>query len=341
MPSPPVQASSRMYWMDSLRGLAIILVLVFHSVAMYLGLSGLDRAPGWDEFTGFFDPYRMPMLLMLSGVLLSRSLAKPLGVYLSGKTRMILWPLVLWTVIQFVVTGNTAGMLDPMVWLDGTYQWFLVVLVACYALAPLTRWVPAWAMAVAFLIALVAVGDQVSELRRILFYGPFFFLGATLSRWLPRIQSAPIWLAGLCGLVGVTVGLGSAAELMSVARGNPWSFVLPLPGLLALLWCGARLPRIPLFESVGRQSMVYYVAHTAVLLVIADLWRAAGWGVPEYTPAVLFVLVFAVCAFLASKRVHFAGLFEFPRRDRAARPDPQGPEHQGVMVPHEQRASGH
>lgn len=325
MHSPPVQSSSRMHWMDSLRGMAILLVLLFHSVAIHLGLSGSTRAPGWDEVTGFFDPYRMPMLLMLSGLLLPRALAKPLGTYVTGKARMILWPLLLWSAIQFVVMGDIAGMLDPLTWVDGTYQWFLVVLVACYAAAPLTRWIPAWVMALAFLALLLAVGDQVHELRRILFYGPFFFLGATLSRWLPRIQSAPAWLATILGLAGVVVGIASAAGMVTVTRGLPLTAVLPLPGLLALLWFGARLPRIPLFESVGRQSMVYYVAHTTVLLVIANVWRTAGWGAPDYTPVILFVVVFAACAFLAQNRVRFSGLFDFPRRDVDVRSGDQNP----------------
>jgi uncharacterized membrane protein YcfT len=326
MQSPSVQVSTRMHWMDSLRGMAIILVVLFHSASSYRSLSGLDHAPVWDELTGFFDPYRMPMLLVLSGLLLPRALAKPLGTYMSGKARKILWPLVVWSTFQFVAERDVSQMLDPLEWLDGTFQWFLVVLVVCYSVAPLVRSLPAWVVALAFVVLLLTVGGHVTELRRIFFYGPYFFLGVMLSRRLSRIQAAPAWLAGLLGLVGIGVGIGSAADVLIVARYISWSIVLPLPGLLALLWLGARLPRSPLFEGIGRHSMVYYVTHTTVLVVTVDLWRAQDWATPWYTPLVLFTIIFGVSAFLAVNRVHFSGLFEFPRGRTVQQPRRQGEE---------------
>lgn len=318
MQSTSVQVSSRMTWMDSFRGMAMLLVVVFHSVALYKGLSGHDHVPVVDEIVGFFDPYRMPLLLLLSGLLLHRALAKPLGTYLAGKARKILWPLILWSVINFVVIGNVAGMLDPGAWIDGTYQWFLVVLMACFLVAPLTLWIPAWLMALVFVAILVAVGTREPELRQIFFFGPFFFLGAALSRWLPRIQSAPVWAAGIVGLVGIAVGFGSATDVLVVARSIPWTVILPVPGLLALIWLGSRLPRLAFFERVGRHSIVYYVVHTSVLIVLADLWRAGDWGTPWPTIIVLFIVGFGIPAFLTRHWDRFSGLFEFPATRRTA-----------------------
>jgi surface polysaccharide O-acyltransferase-like enzyme len=318
MQSPTVPTSSRMHWMDGFRGMAMLLVIVFHSVAMYKSLSGRDHAPVLDEITGFFNPYRMPLLLLLSGLLLQRALAKPLATYLRGKVQNILWPLVVWSVIQFVVTDRIGSMLDPGAWVDGTYQWFLVVLMACFMVAPLARWLPSWMLAVAFVALLLAVGPQAPELRRVFFYGTFFFLGAGLVRWLPRVQSAPAWSAGLAGLVGVGVGIGSSAELLAVSRSIPWTMVLPVPGLLALVWIGPRLPRLRLAEEIGRQSIVYYVTHTAVLLLIADLWRSLGWATPWWTVITLFVLAFGVPAFLARYRHRINILFELPLRSRVS-----------------------
>lgn len=309
---PTTPTASRMTWMDTFRGAAMLLVVVFHSVAMYKSLSGADRVPAVDEVVAFFDPYRMPLLLFLSGLLLRRALDKPFGTYLAGKARNILWPLLLWSFAQFTITHQLASALDPWAWVDGTYQWFLVVLVACFLVAPLTRWIPALVMAAVFALAYLTIGQQVPELARIFFYGPFFFLGAGMQRWMGPLQRLPVWV-GLTGvLVAVAVGALSAAGELAVHQNIPWTLLAPMPGLLALLWLGPWLPRAPGLEAVGRHSVIYYVSHTAVLLVVADLWRAAGWAVHWSTLVILFLAAFGVPAFMAAHRSRFNGLFAFP-----------------------------
>ncbi|NUL47915.1 acyltransferase [Cellulosimicrobium funkei] len=317
---PTAPTASRMTWMDTFRGAAMLLVVVFHSVAMYKSLSGTDHVPAVDPVVAFFDPYRMPLLLFLSGLLLQRALAKPFGAYLAGKARNILWPLLLWSLAEFTITHQLASALDPWAWVDGTYQWFLVVLVACFLVAPLTRWVPPLIMAVLFALAYLTVGQQVPEVARIFFYGPFFFLGAGLQRWTGPLQRLPVWV-GLTGVVvAATVGALSATGELTVHQNIPWTLLAPVPGLLVLLWLGPRLPRTPGLEAVGRDSIIYYVSHTAVLLVVADLWRAAGWDVHWPTLIVLFLAAFGVPTFIAAHRSRFIGLFVFPgvRPSRAA-----------------------
>lgn len=71
--------------MDAFRGAAILLVILQHS-------TGIPRTRGVslkigiiESLTGVLAPYRMPLLLLLSGLLLGPSLNKPLGTYFSGK----------------------------------------------------------------------------------------------------------------------------------------------------------------------------------------------------------------------------------------------------------------
>lgn len=326
---PITPTASRMTWMDLFRGAAMLLVVVFHSVAMYKSLSKTDHVSAVDEFVAFFDPYRMPLLLFLSGLLLARALAKPLGTYLAGKARNILWPLLLWSFAQFTITSQLASTLDPWAWVDGTYQWFLVVLVACFLAAPLTRWIPALVMAAVFVLAYLTIGQQVPEVARIFFYGPFFFLGAGMQRWMGPLQRLPVWVGVAGATVAIGVGVLSAAGMLAVHQNIPWTLVAPVPGLLVLLWLGPRLPRFPALEAVGRHSIIYYVSHTAVLLVVADLWRAAGWDVPRYTMILLFLAAFGVPAFMAAHRTRFNGLFEFP----GFRPSPASPTERGRSAP--------
>lgn len=85
MQSPTVPSSSRMHWMDTYRGLAILLGVFFHAVGNFKSATGLSWISGFDHVSMFFDPYRMPFLLVLSGLLLQRALAKPLAHYLGGR----------------------------------------------------------------------------------------------------------------------------------------------------------------------------------------------------------------------------------------------------------------
>ncbi|HSV40260.1 MAG TPA: acyltransferase family protein, partial [Nocardioidaceae bacterium] len=102
-------------WMDSLRGLAIVLVVVFHADLEVAGATGSQLGVVHDvcELLG---PVRMPLLMFLSGMLLTRSLAKGPRTYVVGKLEQIAWPYVVWSLlnlaqlkIQAVVEGREMG----------------------------------------------------------------------------------------------------------------------------------------------------------------------------------------------------------------------------------------
>ena len=66
-------AQQRRTWMDLLRGIAVVLVVFLHASPLEAGGSG--GGGGWDVNL-LFRPFRMPMLLVLSGLLLQHSLSK-------------------------------------------------------------------------------------------------------------------------------------------------------------------------------------------------------------------------------------------------------------------------
>lgn len=115
-----------------LRGTAVILIAVMHATVE--GGSGAMQV-----VNVLLEPFRVPMLLVVSGMLLHRSLAKPLRIYVSGKVRRILWPWLVWMVPMIAVWWATfAG--NPTAFLvDYTHLWYLTVLLCCYGLAPVTR----------------------------------------------------------------------------------------------------------------------------------------------------------------------------------------------------------
>ncbi|MDK6499355.1 hypothetical protein QP341_26160, partial [Escherichia coli] len=73
-----------------------------------------------------FQSWRMPMLVFLSGVLLPRSVSKPLGTYYRGKAERILWPFLVWMVVLALATGRPGSLLSGEFWRGGAWHlWFL------------------------------------------------------------------------------------------------------------------------------------------------------------------------------------------------------------------------
>ena len=68
-----VSGSTRVGWLDSLRGVAILLVVVLHAGEALRVAVG--PTPGLDQVNLFLEPFRMPVLMFLSGFLLPQSLA--------------------------------------------------------------------------------------------------------------------------------------------------------------------------------------------------------------------------------------------------------------------------
>ncbi len=68
---------SRLVWIDVARGMCILLVIIFHArPAMQIyAPSSLTELFLLDTFNKFFAPYRMPLLMFLSGMMRHKSLA--------------------------------------------------------------------------------------------------------------------------------------------------------------------------------------------------------------------------------------------------------------------------
>ncbi|WP_083323434.1 acyltransferase [Kytococcus sp. HMSC28H12] len=274
--------------MDALRGVAVLLVVLLH-VPVLPTLLG-DAPPEWLERTQFaLQPYRMPTLLFLSGMLLEQSLRKGVRRYLTGKVEGIVWPWVVWTVITTVALREVTALLSPRTWVLGYHHlWFLTILAGCYVLGLLTRKVPLWVfpivlavvaiLGVAFGLDGVPGGEMV---LRFCWWSSFFFLGAAARFWLPRWQevtgAAPVVLGLVVVAWSVWVVLTPEARL---SRSVP-AYLLSVAGVLLLLWVAPRISWPEWLQVVGRNSIVWYLAHYPAIgftwLFLRDLGVSSWW----------------------------------------------------------------
>lgn len=135
--SARVQPVSRDVWVDSAKGFAICLVVLGH-VSRGLFAAGLyTNVMVFQHLDDFLYSFHVPLFFFLSGLFLQRSLKKNgLKGLLVNRTRTILYPYILWSVLQGVVEHamghytNTVLTLPAVfsLWIPRAQFWFLYAL---------------------------------------------------------------------------------------------------------------------------------------------------------------------------------------------------------------------
>ena len=93
----------RLAWVDYLRGLAILLI-VYRHVLIGLQRSHINIPQGLVDANMIFYSFRMPLFFILSGIFISKSLAKHSVKKLAGiKLELLLYPYLVWTIIQITL----------------------------------------------------------------------------------------------------------------------------------------------------------------------------------------------------------------------------------------------
>lgn len=262
--------------MDTVRGIAIVLVILRHAttVPVEFGIA----APGWfQEVNDFLVPFRMPALMLLSGMLLDRSLSKGLPRYASGKVRRLVWPYLVWAFIFLGVNDGGDHWLDPSAWVATAHLWFLFFLVIYYTLAVPLRPLPVWAVALTAWVASLLLPDG-SLAGQLTYFAGWFFLGQLLSRhpetFRRLTRPLPAMVFAVLSLGFAVYGIDGPPHLEYRAEFT----VFALMGILALISAVAALPqdRLHGVQAIGRTSMIWYVAHVPILLVTRRLLVMAG-----------------------------------------------------------------
>lgn len=329
--SDTARAHTRIAWPDALRGFAILLVILHHTESQVRSNIG-DIPSALVVFNDAFAPFRMPTLMLLSGLLLARSLSKSPGVYIDGKLRKIAWPYLLWSfallgliAASSRVTGNTSANAAEFLrvfYAPPTYLWYLAYLLVFYAVGLALRSRPSWRDALPVVAMSLAFVLPQDDGGRLAFLAAFFFLGDALGR---RPGAFDKITHGGPLAVALVVGLTASAFSIAGVRVNyqpEWCFGV-LAGVVALLGLTRALtPRVDLaaLRWVGEQSIVFYCSHFMALMVAFEILTRAGIGNALLLAVALPVIAIVVGALLAALRTPRGSvpaltspLFEFPR----------------------------
>lgn len=115
----PLLQKSRLQWVDYLRGIAIILI-VYRHVLIGIQKGNIYVPEVLVNANMIFYSFRMPLFFILSGIFISRSLAKKSLKELVGiKFEKLLYPYLIWSVIQITlqimfsgVTNSSRSLID-------------------------------------------------------------------------------------------------------------------------------------------------------------------------------------------------------------------------------------
>jgi hypothetical protein len=214
---------ARIVWIESARGLGILLVVVGH-VLHGLTAHGLMAAgPLHRVWDSEYYNARMPLFFVLSGLFAERWAARDGGAFLLDKAATLVYPYFLWSTLQGVVRIAMATAVkgespfEYLIWMP-VYPvmqfWFIYVLffislwhfamrksglgaVGCVVVAMLLYGVRPWG------------GENMQSspmpLLRILYYAPFYAVGALAGLHLDRLRVEGALRQGAVAIGGLAV----------------------------------------------------------------------------------------------------------------------------------------
>jgi fucose 4-O-acetylase-like acetyltransferase len=296
-------------WLDNIRLVAIVLVVVGHAIGTS---KGINQAAG--TLSTFLYLFHIPMFALAAGWTAQR-LTASLGT-LGKMTWQVLVPYAIFQTIA-IMLGRWDGREPPLQFATPTFAlWFLLSLFTWRLLTPWFRG-SAYGLVAAVAVTLCAgmvpeVGEPFS-LSRTLFFFPAFLVGATygdrLSGWLDRrsirIVGATMLLAALfyCSFFAdsmnrkLQLGRDSYEALGMGALDGAWARLLTVAiGIGLALACIAIVPRrrLPL-TRLGAYTLYVYLLHVVIrrVLVALDLFPRAT-DFPELIALVAGAIVVAL-----------------------------------------------
>jgi uncharacterized membrane protein YcfT len=330
----PQLATDRRPWLDTARGLAILLVVLYHatltSAAVGLG------SPAWIAAVDALAVIRMPLFFFVSGILSAGVVRRGWRELFATRLLLYAWVYTVWWSITAGVEALTPRVRPEQVsslseWLSGFVVpsneiWYLWALGLFVLLARLTRRAPSWLVlggtgALSVVVAADLLNSRFWVLEYMAMYLVVYLVGTRFSLSVRRLTATarphplPAWLAVLtaAGVLLVVVRL----DLMTVPLVRPAVTALALTA--GVVWClwASRLTLFAPLGAVGRRTLPVYVLHQMVMDVFA--WTTLSAVPPTglatgLTPALLAAVVLAVCIGLERLLSPLPFLFALPSR---------------------------
>lgn len=354
MPASTPTSSSpgqRLVWADLAKALAIVLVVLHHTVGKHLGFvvpDGLDGVhDAWLAVTYALKPVRMPMFFVVSGLFAASALTRPWREVAPKRVVNVYYLYALWLVIHMVVfrvfetlpmnrTRNMTELVQDLLYAS-TGLWYLYGLVVYVLLVRLLRGVdPRLVVGLAAIVTLVAPTLPIDEVNRVSLLQHFVYFA--FGAYYPGTVAATARMGGRSTVLLTGATLSLAAVLLTADAGvHVTRFILSLFAVPLTLRVAATVVRWPPAAAagtfLGARTLPIYLLHIPVLAALHPLLADAVGALGDLSvaamvlyPFVVTALVVAACL-LARTALTWAGaqwLFAWPfGSDASSDPGPR------------------
>lgn len=236
-------AKERIYYLDYLRCLACLMVVLMHSPVPEVGHSGILLSG-----MSFITAPCIGLFFMVSGALLLPTKGDGID-FVKKRFGKVAFPVIVWTIVYWVVEGFRSGWLSPMDYLvkslsmpfsvqDHSVMWFMYVLVGLYLVAPIiSPWLEKaskreiefflvlWGVTMCYPILDLSleINPAVGTLTYLTGYVGYFVLGYYLHKWgefniklILVLFSVPVVAAAICKVAGWNVDFYSMFWYLSI-----------------------------------------------------------------------------------------------------------------------------
>ncbi|MCS4275351.1 surface polysaccharide O-acyltransferase-like enzyme [Mycetocola sp. BIGb0189] len=302
-----IGAWNRLRWVDSAKGLAILLVVMWHLYLFFLYPALVDYGPDGlaarvSRRMHILTPVRMPLFFLLSGALAAKLAVTSWGTVFRKRTLHYYYLYLVWVSIYSIIYFFHPNLWAEPSWLgwsmSATFKlntlWYLWALAIFYPLAKLLSRTPRMGL-VAAVLASVTIGvtpyAEVGALTDVPKNFIWFFAGFVLSESIKRFTANR--RTGL-------IALGAAIVWIALAWMKFGSDQIMFLGIAAcavyavlfvLVWADQKSFAISRgLAHLGKRTMPIYVLNVPVLWYLS-LMMPAGWAPSGVIESFGFLLV--------------------------------------------------
>lgn len=302
-------AAVREVWVDTAKGIAIILVVLFHAIIF---TDRVDLAWLWPVPAGILDTFRMPLFFFAAGLFASKALRLSFRDLTRTRLLRLVWLYVLWSFIWAVVftfvhvpgSGGEAPLMQFLfiLVLPNPSTWFVYGLALYFIAMWLMRRFPWWlqlsvGLAIALLFGTQTLTADNGALNKMGLYFLYFQLAVLSGAHARRLFAKTQWWHALLMITVYAAAVIPVAkyDLLTLPFVRIIASVLAITAGCAIAVVLSRRRAFSWLSYLGSRTLPIYVLHFYPILLFMTLIEVVApelrWTAPAMPLALTIVAI--------------------------------------------------